>query len=176
MKSLLDFFIEKEVDSNVSPYVEASTAEDAGDFVKAAEIYKKMAAEELNNNLYSFVRYCGLAIMSFLKADLAEKAKEETNSILETFQKGKKLSREDFNPQCLMTIVWDMYDFGFTEEAKLFISQINQKLAENDSPFSIGLKPPKLIKVECPDCKAMFQIALHEDSQCPYCDSVLSEK
>lgn len=172
MSKFLDFFIEKDID----PYVEAINAQDAGDFAKAAEIFTEMAADELSKNLYSFARYCGLAAVAYLKADDSEKAEEQTNNALETFHKNDNLSHKNFSPQYLLTIVWDMYEAGFIEEANLLTIKINQKLAENDCPFSFEIEPPKLINTECPYCQAMIKITLNKESKCPYCDSTISLK
>jgi type VI protein secretion system component VasK len=162
---------------------EASDLDYNGKPGEAAEVYAKLAAEELKSNELIYALYGRDAFKLWLKAKNIEKAMAQAREVLRVLSDAGWFKKSDDTVNNLSQMVGELYVAGYTAEADTFSKEINEALvAQGLAPMTgydriagspTTSKPGKLPAI-CPDCGGPLPDSGGQDEvKCLYCGSVI---
>ena len=151
---------------------EACKFEAHGQYAEAAENYVRAGAvylDEKNHLIYA--RYCHDAVKSWIKAKEPGKAVNQAQEIFHVLDDTELLKKSMEQVLMLKQITDEFNEANFTEEARIFASLLNTKLAE----FGLMLKPFGMqYPSQSPSCGAQLpRTESGKETTCSFCGHII---
>ena len=162
---------------------EAFSLDRDGKYAEAAEVYTRMADEEIQANQLIYQLYSHDAFREWLKAKNVEKALQIGRDVLHLLSDTGWLGKSSEAVDDLSQMVGELYVAGCPAEADALSKEINAQLAAHgvasrtvsaQAPGQTAMFKGGKLPTVCPQCGGMLPLSSGEDEiKCMYCGSVI---